>query len=188
MNAYVALLVGCVFGLVGLNLARVLPVQNVIRRILRAGWKELALLTATPLLPVRSAWAGLMLDRVGLLMPRLARAPIDEQGELIDALNDLRLGVGIIDLRRLHPDPDHIAEGEINHVLVALGAYFRRRASGQRTALPESAVVALDAVIAAILHMSTPADRYTGVVAAIGLRRSLFPGAPAYQSATGAAC
>jgi uncharacterized membrane protein YccC len=186
MNAYIALLVGCVFGLAGLNLGRVLPVQWVIRRILRAGWKELALLTATPRLPVRSAWAGLMLDRVGLLLPRLARAPIDEQGELFDALNDLRLGVGIIDLRRLGAGPHHIAEGEIKHILVTLGAYFGRRASGQRTALPESVVAALDAVIVAVLHMSTPADRYSGVVAAIALRRSLAPGAPAYQPAASA--
>jgi uncharacterized membrane protein YccC len=187
MNAYIALLVGCVFGLVGMNLARVLPVQTVIRRILRAGWKELALLTATPLLPVRSRWASLMLDRVGLLLPRLARAPIDEQGELIDALNDLRLGVGIIELRRLGADPDHIAEGEIKHILVALGAYFRGRARGQPAVLPASVVAALDAVIVAVLHMGTPADRYSGVVAAIGLRRSLAPGAPAYQPAASAA-
>jgi uncharacterized membrane protein YccC len=187
MNAYVALAVGCAFGLVGLNLARRQPVQSVIRRILRAGWKDLAVLTTTPRLPERDAWASRMLDRVGLLLPRLARAPIEE-GELMDALNDLRLGVGVIELRRLHADPDHIAEGEIKHVLVALGAYFRRRASGQRMALPDSVVASLDAVIAAILHMSTPADRYSGVVAAIGLRRSLCPGAPAYEPAAGAAC
>jgi uncharacterized membrane protein YccC len=186
MNAYVALIVGSAFGLVGLQLARGLPAQSVIRRILRAGWKDLALLTATPLLPERSVWASRMLDRVGLLLPRLARAPIDEEGELFDALNDLRLGVGIIDLRRLHADPDHIAEHEIKHILVTLGAYFRRRASGQRTALPESVVAALDALIAAILHMSAPVDRHSGVVAAIGLRRSLFPGAPAYQPAASA--
>ena len=30
----------------------------------------------------------------------------------------------------------NIAEGEIKHILVALGAYFRRRANGQRAALP----------------------------------------------------
>jgi hypothetical protein len=35
--------------------------------------------------------------------------------------------------------------------------------------------------------MGTPADRYSGVVAAIGLRRSLAPGAPAYQPAASAA-
>jgi uncharacterized membrane protein YccC len=181
MNAYVGLVIGSVFGVVGLQLARGLPVQSVIRRILRAGWKDLALLTATSLLPERSVWASRMLDRVALLLPRLARAPIDQEGELIDALNDLRLGVGIIDLRRLHADPDHIAEREIKHILHTLGAYFRRRASGQRTALPESVVAALDALIGAILHMSAPVDRHSGVVAAIGLRRSLFPGAPAYQ-------
>jgi uncharacterized membrane protein YccC len=186
MNAYVALVVGCAFGLVGLSLARELPVQRVIRRILRAGWKDLAVLTATPLLPERNVWASRMLDRVGLLLPRLARAPIDQEGELIDALNDLRLGVGIIALRRVHAE-DHIAEREIQHVLLLLGSYFRRRASGQRIALPASVLAALDAVIVAVLHMSAPADRHSGVVAAIGLRRSLFPGAPVYQPATSAA-
>lgn len=186
MNAYVGLVIGSVFGLVGLQLARGLPVQSVIRRILRAGWKDLALLTATPLLPERSVWASRMLDRVALLLPRLARAPIDQEGELIDALNDLRLGVGIIDLRRLHADPARIAEREIKHILHTLGAYFGRRASGQRTALPESVVAALDALITSILHMSAPVDRHSGVVAAIGLRRSLFPGAAAYRPAASA--
>jgi uncharacterized membrane protein YccC len=186
MNAYVGLVVGSVCGLVSMQLARGLPTQSVIRRILRAGWKDLALLTATPLLPERNVWASRMLDRVGLLLPRLARAPIDQEGELIDALNDLRLGVGIIELRRLHAR-DRIVEREIQHVLTILADYFRRRARGQQSALPTSVIAALDAVVVAVLHLVAPADRHSGVVAAIGLRRSLFPVAPAYQSAVGAA-
>src|SRR6202011_3115223 len=57
MNAYIALLVGCIFGLVGMNLARVLPVQSVIRRILRAGWKRAALPPPTPPPPGRQPLA-----------------------------------------------------------------------------------------------------------------------------------
>jgi uncharacterized membrane protein YccC len=188
MNAYIALLVGATSGLIGLSLARTLPVQSVIRRILRAGWRELAFLTASPSLPERAVWASRMLDRVGLLLPRLARAPAEQEWELVDALRDLRIGVGIIDLRQLCPNSDHAVSGQIQDILAVLGTYFRRLARGRHPAFPQDVIVTLDGVIASILRMTTFADRCSGVVAAVGLRRSLFPDAPAYQPMAAAEC
>jgi uncharacterized membrane protein YccC len=188
MNAYIALLAGATSGLVGLSLARTLPVQNAIRRILRAGWRELAFLTATPILPERAVWASRMLDRVGLLLPRLARAHADEEWKLVDALRDLRTGIGIIDLRHLHSGSDPAVKRQIHDVLAVLGSYFRGLARGRHPALPENAIVALDGVIAAILRMATPADRRSGVMATVGLRRSLFPDAPPYRPGAATEC
>jgi uncharacterized membrane protein YccC len=188
MNTYIALLVGATSGLIGLSLARTLPVQSVIRRILRAGWRELAFLTATPSMPERAEWASRMLDRVGLLLPRLARAPAEEEWRLTDALRDLRIGVGIIDLRQLRPGSDHAATGQIHDILAVLGTHFSRLAQGRHPVLPENVIVSLDGFIAAILRMATSADRCAGVVAAVGLRRSLFPDAPPYQPGAAAEC
>ncbi len=188
INAYVALLVGSTAGLIGLSLARTLPVQSVIRRILRAGWRELAFLTATPSLPERVAWASRMLDRVGLLLPRLARAPAEQEWGLVDALRDLRIGFGIIDLRQLRAGSGHAVTRQIRPILTVLGTYFERLAKGRHPALPENVIVTLDEVIATILRMATPADRRSGVVAAVGLRRSLFPDAPPYQPRAAAEC
>ena len=42
-----------------------------------------------------------MLDRVGLLMPRLSRAGRDPELATADALRDLRTGVNIIDLEEI---------------------------------------------------------------------------------------
>jgi uncharacterized membrane protein YccC len=188
MNTYVGLLVGASSGVIGLSLARTLPVQSVIRRILRAGWRELAFLTATPSLPERAAWASRMLDRVGLLLPRLARAPADEEWRLNDALRDLRIGVGIIDLRRLRPNPDHAITGQIQDILATLGTYFSRLAQGRHPALPENVIVTLDGLITTILRMTTSAERCAGAVAAVGLRCSLFPDAPPYQPRAATEC
>ena len=99
MNAYVALLVGAAFGYVCMSTFRVLPAQRVAQRIRRAGWSDLAALTGSP--SDEATWSSLMIDRMSLLISRLARLPPGSDVELLDALTDLRLGVTIIELSQV---------------------------------------------------------------------------------------
>jgi uncharacterized membrane protein YccC len=179
MNSYVALVVGGLFGFVGLSTLRVLPAQTVARRIRRAGWSDLAALTASP--SDEPAWSSLMIDRMSLLISRLARLPRGADVELVDALTDLRLGVTIIELNHLCAAVDRAERERIESLMAMLGRYFKSLASGRPAALPQSAVDMLDAIMAGILRLPKTAARTTGLLAAVGLRRGLFPQAAAYQ-------
>jgi hypothetical protein len=124
-----------------------------------------------------------MLDRAGLLQPRLVRVgPGDEWGA-VDALRDLRLGADIIELRRLRTLAGEATSGEIDGVLNALKAHFQALSLGRTAALPLNVVDHLDAAISGILQLREPADRQAGVAAAAGLRKDLFPQAGPYRPA-----
>ena len=183
MNVYIAVLVGALLALTTLSLARALPVRRVIHRILRAGWQELADLTKADAVPDREIWASRMLDRVGLLLPRLARTEASKEWEFVDALRDLRLGVSIIELHRLRTRVEDSTGRQIESVLGALGRHFQTLALGRDASLSLGVVDRLDAAMTGILQMTEPEDRNAGIIAAVGLRRGLFPKASAYKPA-----
>ncbi|OJY74125.1 MULTISPECIES: FUSC family protein [unclassified Rhizobium] len=181
LNNYFSFLLGPVFALVGLGLARVVPTQRAVRRILRAGWRELAALTKTRSVPSANLWAGRMLDRVGLLLPRLSAIQTGEEPELREVLRGLRLGTGIVELRRLHDLVSAGAEREIDTVLTELAAHFDALAAGQTALVPSDIVDHLDAAIRGMLQLPDAGDRHAGVSAAMRLRLTLSPHASAYR-------
>ncbi|HEY1942298.1 MAG TPA: FUSC family protein [Roseiarcus sp.] len=182
MNAYLALVLGPIFALVGLSLARVLPARRVIRRILHAGWRELAALTRAQPPLNQIVWTSRTIDRVGLLLSRLSQIGANEESELAQALPDLRLGIAIVELQRLRTMFSADTRREVDAALAELAKHFDELARGNAAAVPIGVVARLDAAIQGILELPDAADRYAGIRAAIGCRRTLFPQAPAYAA------
>jgi len=184
LSNYFSFLLGPIFALVSLGLARVVLTQHAVRRILRAGWKELAALTKSPYVPSANLWAGRMLDRVGLLLPRLSAIQAGEEPELREVLRGLRLGTGIVELRRLHRLVSAGAGREIETVLAELAAHFDALAAGRTALVPSDIIDHLDAAITGMLELPDAADRHAGVSAATRLRLALSPHASPYRSGT----
>ncbi|HEY1944077.1 MAG TPA: FUSC family protein [Roseiarcus sp.] len=182
MNGYLGLVIGPIFALVGLSLARVLPAHRVMRRILRSGWRDLAALTRAQRAPDRTVWTSRMLDRIGLLLPRLSQIGASEEGQLSKALRDLRLGVGIVELKRLRTTVDADTRREVDAMFAELAKHFDALSRGKPAAVSTGVVARLDAAMAAILELPDPVDRDAAIGAAIGFRRNLFPHAPAYRA------
>lgn len=187
LNTYIAFLLGPIFALVGLGVARVLPVERAAARILRAGWRELALLSRSRPVPDPNLWAGRMLDRVGLLLPRLSAIRAGDVPQLREALRDLRLGISIAELRRLDTLVSAAADRQIAAVLAELAAHFDTLAAGRSAVISQDMVGHLDAAIRGMLELPAIPDRQTGVGAAMRLRLTLFPKASAYQPGAGGA-
>lgn len=153
------------------------------RRIQRATWRELADMAAAPRLPdAGDAYAVRMLDRIGLLAPRIAQAGGSLEGvSAADALQDLRMGADIVALQRMRLDLPAAPSGAVSALLAAVAGFFRARASGAASPSPEVLAridTALSAALAQAAGQSLP-DRRTAVAALVGLRRNLFPSAPA---------
>ncbi len=185
-NAFITLSIASVLGtmiaLVVTGLIRVVSAEWSSWRLLRAGWRELAGLADGSRPQTPAAWASRMLDRTGLLLPRLARAAGDERVRLADALRDLRVGVAVAELREVASTAEGGVPATIETALRSLARHVRSQARRGHAAPGAALPAALDRVIAQLFALAPGAQRTRGLAAAAGLRRNLFPDAPPYSS------
>jgi uncharacterized membrane protein YccC len=180
LNTATAVVIGSLTGLAVTKLMRAVGVETGAWRLLRAGWRDLAALADRTFRPTRAEWASRMLDRVGLLMPRLRRAGRDPELETADALRDLRTGVNMIGLREIARNLDERARNAMAPVFDGIAAHFYALARG-RGDVPSTALLGyLDRLIGDILTTRSPSARHKGLAAAVGVRRNLYPDAPPY--------
>lgn len=154
------------------------------RRIQRSILRELGEMAGAAQSLNKHAYAVRMIDRIGLLAPRIAQAGGTPQGVPVDdALRDLRVGADIVTLREAqHRAPD----GVLAELLRGISELFAARGDG-RYAEPTAALLTrIDTVLlqALTVRAETPAIATRGVIASlVGLRRNLFP-----QAAGALAC
>ena len=123
--------------------------------------------------------AAIMLDRVGLIAPRLAALPPEDAAWTADLLAEVRVGINLVELRR---DRRHLApeaKAAVERLLAALARHFRARAARTGADLLATLDATLDAVLAEPEH---PAHR-AALMGLVGIRRGLFPEAPPYRTA-----
>ena len=180
-TAAVAALSGATVALIVTSLIRVIGAETSSWRILRAGWRDLGTLAPGGRAMAPTAWASRMLDRVALLLPRLARVAGVERFRHVDPLNDLRLGVNVAELRDLARTADLLASISIDQALRGIAQHFGSQRRHRHVAPDATLLRAIDKAIDHLLRLDVPDTRRRGLVAAAGLRRGLFPDAPSYR-------
>jgi uncharacterized membrane protein YccC len=150
------------------------------RRIRRATWKELGAMAAVPRGEfVDTAYAVRMVDRIALLAPRVVQADPAVRDETVEgALRDLRSGLDIVALQRARP---HLPPAGIGAVMQGVARLFHGRGAGREGPAPAALLADIDGALESVLA-DDGADTRTAVTALVGLRRTLFPGAPAAPS------
>jgi uncharacterized membrane protein YccC len=101
INSNSALVLGAAAALLVTRLMRVIGTEASARRLMRATYHDLADLADGRTHPTRDEWASRMLDRVALLLYRQPRFEPHPQHEFADALEDLRLGVNVIETQSI---------------------------------------------------------------------------------------
>ena len=151
------------------------------RRLLHAGWGELARLAVARMAPSAAAVSSRMLDRISLLTPRLALGGSQKHLAAIDALNDLRVGLGIIALLRLK---DELPEGRLplDTVLAAIAAHFQARHADRHGAPAPALLGLVDLALRDACVLADARRRLSAIAALVGIRRNLFPDAPPYEA------
>jgi hypothetical protein len=116
-----------------------------------------------------------MMDRIGLLLPRLAGTSAVLRARAERALDDLRMGVNMLDLRDAGLPARANARATIEDALTQLGMHFRQRL--QRPDIPPDTTTrqSIDRAITALLQSDPGPWRVQGLTAATGLRLGLFP-------------
>lgn len=174
INASTAMISGVLAAAIITRLIRTVGADFSAARLIRLSWRDIARNSTAPVVVARNDWISVMVDRAGLLGPRLAAS--DRANDLVaDTLGELRIGLNIIDLRQLARDNPATLAASVDRLLGDLRGYFTARARGVPAAPPAAVLSSFDAVIQQTSRSAASTSRHSGLIALTGLRRALFP-------------
>ena len=166
-NTNTAQYVGLWVALVMTRSLRSMSVDVAARRLLVQTWTTLAGLAHggrhTDLVDLASQ----LVDRLGLLTPKLAQSGV----EGVNALADLRVAMNLSMLQQHRSDFSPLQWAAIEPVLTETGRHFAQRAA-DHTVRPSDDLLT---TVNAALSRTLPLDQRGAVSALVGLRRNLFP-------------
>jgi uncharacterized membrane protein YccC len=179
INLSVASIVGVIVALSVTKLMRVIRAEISARRILHAGWRELASLAEGRRRSHKTQFATRMLDRIGLLAPRLAQTKTIPDLQAADVLRDLQIGVSLIELIDAAAALPEADQQGMTQLRARLADYFRALPHKPAHAAAAPLLPELDALLAKWRHTNPSPHRERGLVAAVGLKQNLLAaGAP----------
>jgi uncharacterized membrane protein YccC len=180
INGALAQLTGVWFAIVMARLLRAAGSDMTVRRIVRAGWRDIAQRANRSSPPDVRGWINRMLDRVALLAPRLSTR--GESARLFDVLRDLRTGLSIAELRQLRLSLEPSSE-PLTPVLVDVADHYRTLDPAAPQPASARLLDHIDGAITDLGHHPRPEVRREAVLGLVSLRRNLFPAAHPYSEA-----
>ena len=121
-----------------------------------------------------------MLDRLGLLTPRLAALPPDANAGGGDAMLDLRVGVGVIDVRASRLHLSEKSRQALYGVLDGIAAYYGALAAefGKPPRTRALLLGQIDRALSVVAEEPASRKRRSVLLGLVGVRRALFADAP----------
>jgi len=174
-NGALAQIIGTGFAVITVGLFQTVGSERSARRLIVAGWRDLGRRSNLARKPDATGWVSRMLDRIGLLAPRLARRGKDPGKPLFDALRDLRVGVSIAELRQLRIDTGPAEEAFITPVLEGVGRHYAALDPDDPAPPPPALRAAIDRAVTELAASRAAETRRSGVLTLTSLRRNLFP-------------
>jgi uncharacterized membrane protein YccC len=175
VNSSLAFMLGLGLAAIATRLIRSVGAGVSVHRLLRVIWLELAVAAEKRGREDRAVYAGLMLDRLGLIGARLAEA--DPEVMPAGALTDIRVGLNIIDLRRARHGVSPAVRGALDVMLDRLAESYRARArrdQGTEVGLLQT----IDQALTMVENARDEPGRADALLGLVGIRRGLFPDAP----------
>lgn len=184
-NANLATVVGIVIAAVVTSIVRSVGAEWSVRRLIKAGWNDIAL--AAERRPGRHRRQRMnrlllrMIDRIGMMTQRLALVPAADVAK-VDLLRDLRNGMNTIDLQQYRSKLPENCRPAVDEVLDGVGAHYRALANKPQEAgeIDRNLLASIDAAITTIIESGSPAIAKRTRMALVALRFNLFPKAPPF--------
>lgn len=121
--------------------------------------------------------AAVMLDRVGLIAPRLTALPPDDAEWTADLVVDVRIGINLVALRRIRSGVTGDQADEFDRLMAALSQHFQ----GGAIHPPATLLASIDRCIDRFAADRECSVRRAAMLGLTDLRRGLFPNATPYQ-------
>lgn len=179
INGTLAQLAGLALAVLVIGLFRSVGAGWTARRLLRAGWKELARMGDGRQAPSVPEFSARMVDRIALLTPRLAMAGAQQDLQAADALVDLRIGLNMTQLLAARHELGR-SQAALWALLEHLAQHFEARP--RHDAQEDARLLAsLDNALRSVSAAQASTARRDALAALAGIRRDLFPQALPYQ-------
>jgi uncharacterized membrane protein YccC len=177
-NSSAAAIAGLVATAIIIRIIRSVSAEWTAYRLLRRNRRDLATIAANKNPAHLAAFVALMLDRLSLVVPRLAVSALSADGAAASALADVRVGVNIIGLQRVAPGLPERLRSAVRMMLDAIAMHYH----GRNLDSADAALLGIvDRVIAEVVQ--DPANMTRELLLQLGgIRRGLFPNAPPYTS------
>ena len=176
-NSAVAFFVGVLIAEIVTRIARGVGAEWIANRMVLSSWKTIAVAAERRGKRDRAEFAGLMLHRLGLLVQRIAFLSESDRRDA-DSLVQLRIGINIIDLRRarygLAASTIAVIDDMLDRLAVACRSY-----AGE--GMPTELLTSVDRALAQAVKDPNDSAREDALIGLVGIRRGLFPDAPAYR-------
>lgn len=179
LNGNLGQFVGLLFAIIVTAGLRSMGVDASARRLLVRTWKSLARLARARQAPEAAAFAAILVDRLGILTPKLAEAGARHDFVGVDALRDLRIGMNLVAVQAARPDLPPEGKDRLDAALDGVGDHFAALAAGAARKPSDELLARIDAALRG-LSIASAASAVQGVSGLVGLRRNLFPEAPAF--------
>jgi uncharacterized membrane protein YccC len=177
VNSSMAFLIGMAMAAVVTKLARTVGAEWIAQRLMKTSWTTLAATAERRGMNDRAAFAGLMLDRLGMLTQRIAAIDEADRTDVVN-LSLLRVGLNIIDLRRSRRLLGPATLEAIDDMLAALAIAARKHTAG---AMPGKLLERIDTALLRTVEEPAGKPREDALIGITGIRRGLFPHAAAYR-------
>jgi uncharacterized membrane protein YccC len=183
VNGSVAQLLGVAFSVVTVSLFQTVGPETAIGRLFRSGWRDVAR-RASGRSRDELRWLSRMIDRIGLLLPKLPGRPEDDTGRpLIDMLIDMRIGIVTGRLRAIGREAPPAEHALVDRTLDAIGDYYQALHPRRPVPPPDDLLADIDRTVAAFADDPVRERRRNALLLLTSLRRNLFPAAPGYGAA-----
>lgn len=178
-NVNLATVLGIGIAAVVTSIVRSVGAAWTVRRLIRAGWRDIAAATERGASRHRRQRMNhlllRMIDRIGMMTPRLGLVPASDIVE-VDLLRDLRNGMNIIDLQQYRSKLAPASREAVDAVLDNLGGHYRAlSAQKARAETDERLLGSIDRAIETIIESGASAAARRPRLALVALRFNLFP-------------
>ncbi|MEH2484326.1 FUSC family protein [Bradyrhizobium sp. AZCC 2230] len=176
-NSAVAFFVGVLIAEIVTRIARGVGAEWIANRLVLSSWITIAVAAERRGKRDRAEFAGLMLHRLGLLVQRIAFLSESDRRDA-DSLVQLRIGINIIDLRRARYGLAASTIAVIDDMLDQLAIACRSYVGG---GMPRELLTSVDRALGQAVKDPNDSAREDALIGLVGIRRGLFPDAPAYR-------
>jgi uncharacterized membrane protein YccC len=160
---------------------RSMGVDAAVSRLERQIRRGVAALARAPTAPSEAEFASRLVDRLGLLTPKLAGTGLaDGPGIAEDALRNLRIGMNLVAVQSVRGRLQGEPRRAVDDLLVGVARHFQRRKAPDEVEARQSLLGLVDQALRLSLATGPLADP-GAVNGLVGLRLNLFPGAPAFE-------
>jgi uncharacterized membrane protein YccC len=179
-NSNTAIFVSLFIAVVVTRSMRSISVDTAAQRLLSSTWKQLAALARNPGMVDATELAAELVDRLGLLAPKLAASQSSSVSGA-DVLTDLRIGMNIALIQKYRAALPTGEGAVLTDLLQRVGAHFSALYAGGEAPPVSATLPALDSCLRASIAIPAESEvRRSGIAALVGLRRNMFPEAPAF--------